>query len=73
MILLTGVPAIWLSQSPSANARRYACLFGMAGQPFWLYAAISADQWGILIVNVLYTVAWGRGVWTHWLSKSPTA
>ena len=49
-IAMTGVTAIWLSQSKSQKARRFACLFGLAGQPFWFWAAISAQQWGIVVL-----------------------
>lgn len=70
-IALTGVTAIFLSQSKSDKARRYACLFGLAGQPFWIYSAINAEQWGVLALTVLYTLAWWKGVWTHWLRPAP--
>ena len=67
-ITLSGVIAIWLSQDERAAWRRWACIFGMLGQPFWFYAAWKAEQWGIFALCTLYTYAWARGVWTHWLS-----
>jgi len=67
-IAATGVTAIFLSQCKSATLRRYACLFGLAGQPFWFYAAITAEQWGIVVLNCLYTAAWAKGAWTHWIA-----
>ena len=33
-IALFGVTAVFLSQSSDAERRRYACLFGIIGQPF---------------------------------------
>ena len=42
-------------------------VFQIFGKPFWFYAAWSAEQWGIFALCVLYTYAWARGVWTHWL------
>ena len=69
MILCTGVPAVFLTQSRKEQWRRYACLLGMAGQPFWIYAAVSAEQWGILVINCLYTFAWAKGIWVHWLRR----
>ena len=66
-IAFTGVTAIWLSQSKNADWRRYACLFGLVGQPFWFYAAISAEQWGIVVLCCLYTVSWARGVLNNWI------
>jgi hypothetical protein len=68
-IALCGVTAIFLTQSRSEKARRYACLFGLAGQPFWFYSAWVAQQPGVLFIAALYTVAWARGVWHHWLQN----
>ena len=65
-IALCGVVAIALTQDPSPSRRRFACLFGLAGQPFWFYAAWKSQQWGIGVVTVLYTLAWSRGVWCLW-------
>ena len=67
-IAVTGVAAIWLTQSKSEQARKRACLFGLAGQPFWFASAIAAEQWGIVVLCCFYTVAWARGVWTHWVA-----
>ena len=69
-IFLTGVVAVWLTQDKRESWRRWACVFGMLAQPFWFYAAWKAEQWGIFAIATLYTYAWARGVWTHWLSPS---
>lgn len=66
-IAATGVTAIWLTQSKNERTRRFACLFGLAGQPFWFASAIAAEQWGIFALCVFYTWAWSRGVWNNWL------
>lgn len=66
----TGVTSIWLTQSPSAERRRYACLFGICAQPFWFYSTYQAQQWGIFILCGFYTWAWGRGVWIHWIRRT---
>ena len=67
-ILVTGVIAVWLTQHKRESWRRWACIFGLLGQPFWFYAAWKAEQWGILGISVLYTYAWARGIWTYWLA-----
>lgn len=72
-IAFTGVTAIWLTQSKSAEARRYACLFGLAGQPFWFYSAWQAEQWGIFALCCMYTLSWARGVRNNWLAVKPSA
>ena len=66
-IALNGLIAVWLRKS-RVKAQRWACIFGILGQPFWFYAAWSAEQWGISALRALYTYAWARGLWTHWLS-----
>lgn len=66
-IALTGVVAIWLSQDKRERWRKYACLFGLAGQPFWFYSAYSTEQWGIFILCTFYTWAWLKGFRNNWL------
>lgn len=68
-IAFTGVIATFLTQSKYESRRRFACLFGLASQPFWIYAAVTAEQWGIFALCFLYTWAWLKGVRMHWLSK----
>jgi hypothetical protein len=68
-IAILGVTAIWLSQDPRQEWRRFGCLFGLAGQPFWFIATIKAEQWGIVVLCAFYTFAWGRGVWTNWIKR----
>ena len=67
-IAFSGVVAVWLTQDKRESWRRWACIFGMLGQPFWFYAAWKAEQWGIFALCTLYTYAWARGLWTHWLN-----
>lgn len=66
-IVLTGVVAVALTQSAHESRRRFACIFGIIGQPFWFYAAIDARQWGVTFVCVLYSLAWLKGLWLHWI------
>ena len=68
-IAFTGVIAVWLSQTERPDLRKYACLFGLAGQPFWFYTAYIHEQWGIFFMSFLYAWAWFRGLRTYWLKK----
>lgn len=70
-IMVLGVTAVWLSQATEWKVQRWACLFGMCSQPFWIYAAFTANQWGILFCSALYTVSWGRGIYNNWLRYNP--
>lgn len=67
-LALTGFIAIWLTQDKDESRRKYACLFGLAGQPFWFYSAYTTEQWGIFILCFAYTWAWIKGLKTHWIN-----
>lgn len=69
IIVITGVLAVWLSQDACESRRRFACLFGMAGQPFWFYSTYQAEQWGIFALSFLYTFAWIKGIKVYWWDK----
>lgn len=66
-IALTGIIAIWITQQKNDNLKKYACLFGIAGQPFWFYSAFSNEQWGIFILCIFYTYSWVLGIYNHWI------
>lgn len=68
-IAFFGVAAVWLSQDPRREYRRYACLFGLAGQPFWFYATFSAEQWGIFLLCFVYAWSWIRGLRMYWFQE----
>lgn len=69
LIMITGFFAVWLSQDARPHYRKYACLFGLAGQPFWFYTTYVEEQWGIFALSFIYTIAWGRGVFVHWFKS----
>ena len=46
--------------------RRWGYIVGLASEPFWFWAAISADQWGVFWGSVVWTVIWIIGVYNHW-------
>ena len=68
-IALTGGVAIWLTQQKRSELKKYACIFGIIGQPFWFYSAYVAEQWGILALTFFYTYSWYVGLKNNWLKK----
>lgn len=69
LFAFTGIVSIWLTQQDNENWKKYACLFGLTGQPFWAYSAYVTEQWGIFVLCFFYTYVWGIGIKNHWLSK----
>ena len=65
-IAVFGVAAIWLSQDSRESWRRWACVCGLVGQPFWFYATWKAGQWGIFLLCFIYAYSWARGIRTYW-------
>ena len=68
-IAIFGVTAIWLSQQSCHKRRRWACIFGLASQPFWFYSAWVAEQYGIFALSFLYAWSWGVGFKNNWLNS----
>ena len=66
---LLGVAAVMLSQDERAARRRYACLFGLAAQPFWFYTTWKAQQFGIFALSFLYAASWLRGFYFNWVKQ----
>lgn len=66
-IAICGVSATYLSQDKRESWRKWACICGLCGQPFWFYATLMAEQWGILALVFVYTLAWAQGLRTYWI------
>lgn len=66
VIFGTGLTAVALSQSKRAALRRWAPIFGLAGQPFWLAETSAAGQLGMFALSVAYTAVWAAGAWNQW-------
>ena len=66
-IAFFGVIGIWLSQDKREAWRKWACVFGMIGQPFWFYATYTNEQWGMFFLCFFYTFAWLKGFYNNWL------
>lgn len=66
-IAVFGVTAVWLSQDEREHVRRWACVFGMAAQPFWYYTTFINHQWGIFALSFFYTYSWLKGVNAFWI------
>tara|TARA_R110001592_G_scaffold111372_6_gene308479 strand:- start:5920 stop:6165 length:246 start_codon:yes stop_codon:yes gene_type:complete len=70
MIGLTGAVAVLLTQQQNPRLKRYACWFGIAGQPFWFFATYKAQQWGIFALSFLYAYAWFLGLYNNWIKPA---
>ena len=61
-VLFTGLVAVYLSASQKAKIRMYGGLFGLAGEPFWFITSYINNQFGIMILAIVYAFMWLRVV-----------
>jgi hypothetical protein len=66
-IAVTELIAIWLIQDKRIEYRKYACLFGLLGQPFWFYSSFMADQWGSFVLCFFFAAAWLKALKEYWI------
>jgi hypothetical protein len=65
-----GLMAMVMALSQDPQLRLAAPLFGLCGQPFWLYYCKKVKAWGMLAISFAYTAVYGHAifmrVWTIW-------
>lgn len=67
IILITGGLSIWLTQCSHEKTRRWACIVGLAGNPFCLISTYNSGLWGMFLLTLFYSAAWLNGVWAFWV------
>lgn len=65
-IVVFGLPAIWLANRME-SWKKWGCIVGMLGQPFWIYTTIVNKQYGMLFLTFCYVYAWGQGIYYYWI------
>ena len=55
-----GLATIFLVTSQEEAVRRLAPPLGLLAQPFWYWTSYSNEQWGILVLSLLYTFRWAQ-------------
>lgn len=66
MIVLLGGATIALLASKLGRVRRWGYVVGLASEPFWIYAALVAGQWGILLVALWWAWFYYVGAVNNW-------
>jgi hypothetical protein len=63
IIMLCSGASIWAFAG--TKYKRLGFIFGLIGQPFWIYTTYSAGQWGMFLVSLWFTGNHVRGLWNH--------
>lgn len=61
-ILVFSCLSIW---ALSGKRYRLGFISGLCGQPFWIWTAWEAGQWGVFLVSLWFTGNHVRGLWNH--------
>ncbi len=70
IIAITGLTALALTQFPVPDHwRKFAPVFGLIGQPFWIMSTYNSPEWGIFILCCCYLVVWIIGFYRAWIAK----
>jgi hypothetical protein len=72
-IMFCGGGGVLLLGTRSPNVRRWGYVVALCGEPFWLYSAVHASQWGVIAMGALYTVGWIRGIYNHFGHRAVAA
>lgn len=65
-IVLTGGCSVWMTTNPvSPRHHHVGCWIGLAGQPAWVITTWENVQWGILLLNLILTISFIRGIRRH--------
>lgn len=59
-IVFTGLFSVYLMSSADAATRMYGGFTGLIGEPFWLATAMINNQYGVMILVVVYGINWIR-------------
>jgi hypothetical protein len=70
IIGVCGIASVWLVNDPREHWRRWACVIGLAAQPFLMFATFKAAQWGIFALSFVYAIGWLRGVRHYWIRSA---
>ncbi len=65
-IAVMGGAAIWLV-ARLEKWKRWGYIIGFCSQPFWFYATITAEQWGMFVLAIWYTYCWMQGIYNYWI------
>lgn len=62
LLAVFGLAALFMATGDNPTAQQWACVVGLAGQPFWLMYAHKSKAWGLMVLSLAYTVVYLRGV-----------
>lgn len=66
-----GVFGVFAIAAFAVNRIFLGCIFAIIAQPFWVWSAYQAEQWGVIILLSAYTLMYLLGIFARWPRKPP--
>ena len=63
-LAVLGITAIILV----ARKNKWGFVFGLLSQPFFFITSYINGQWGLFLLNIVYTISWAYGIY-NWFKK----
>lgn len=60
-----------LSQSKKYNIRRFDCIVGLLGEPFWFYYGFKTEQWAFCLLGTIFFFICLYGFYHKWIKNDP--
>jgi len=67
-LAIFGVTAIILV----AKKNKWGFVFGLLSQPFWFISSFTNKQWGIFLLNIIYSFSWSYGIYVWFFKNKKT-
>jgi len=67
MIGVCGLATLFLVTAKDPGMRKLASPMGLLAQPFWIYTTYLHEQWGVLVLTMIYAVRWGQVFIREWI------
>lgn len=67
MLIFGGLAVFFVSKKN--KWMKWGFIFGLMGQPFWVYTSVHTEQWGMFALVVFYTFNWMKGIYNYWIKK----
>jgi hypothetical protein len=64
LIFLLSGSAVWILAQRKPWSK-WGYLLGLSSEPFWLYSAVKAQQWGVVALTVWFAYSWLTGIHNH--------
>lgn len=64
-MMVVGLATITLIAS-RPPLQRWGFVLGLWNQWAWYYVAVHDQSWGIVVMNVVYTINYARGIRAYW-------